>query len=416
MKTRSQQRLSQDRSKTDKPVKGRKAVKTKTRRKKKDKKESASLRVKRLASVRQRYRAHASPGSYGGVGALARVLEGDIAGRRKKGIIEEALRAEESYTLHKPVRYRFPRRRVIVSGPLQQWQADLVDVSSFAADNSGARYLLCAIDVFSKYAWVKTTRTKRGEDVAKAFKDILKEAGKAPAALQTDKGTEFRAKAFQDVLKARDIHYFSGQNDDIKACVVERFQLTLQRKMYRYFSASRSRLYRGILADLVKSYNASYHRSIGMTPSQAMDPSNAEIIWQRLYEGEPRDASKFKPPGSRAPGLKRGDFVRISKTRRTFQRGYLPYWSQEIFRINQVIVATGQSVYKIEDYGGEVLEGVFYEKELQRVDPPDYYDVEEILDTRKRKGATEYLVKWRGYPSSFNSWESDLILAGSGRP
>ena len=64
------------------------------------------------------------------------------------------LQSKDTYTLHKPVRYNFPRNRVIVTRIDYQWQADLVDISSLARFNEGYKFLLTCIDVFSKFAWV----------------------------------------------------------------------------------------------------------------------------------------------------------------------------------------------------------------------------------------------------------------------
>ena len=380
-------------------------MRKKTRKRGKNKAEDE----KDVKVLRKAYREEGAPESFGGIRALTRVWRGRLRERRseREERVVKALRGEPSYTLHKPVRYKFPRRKIVVGGAHHQWQADLVDVASYASSNDGSRYLLCVIDVFSKFAWVRAIKSKRGEQVAEAFRDVLDEAGASPLSLQTDKGGEFRSHHFRDVVEEHAIKHFVTENDDIKASVVERFQLTLQRKMHRYFTAAKSRVYGDVLQELVLSYNTSRHSAIGMTPTAALDPTKSERVWLNLYEREP--SRKKRNARTKPPRLKVGDHVRISKSRRVFQRGYLPYWTEEIFTVSSVLYRTTPVTYGLKDYAGESVEGTFYEQELQRVDPPDYYDVEEILDTRKRRGVTEYLVKWRGYPESFNSWERDLI-------
>ena len=64
------------------------------------------------------------------------------------------LQSKDTYTLHKSVRHNFPTNRVIFTGTGDQWQADLVDVSSLVRFNKGYNLLLTCIDVFSKSAWV----------------------------------------------------------------------------------------------------------------------------------------------------------------------------------------------------------------------------------------------------------------------
>lgn len=343
--------------------------------------------------IRVRYKEENLPGSYGGAQRLKSILKKDV---------HKALRAEPSYTLHVPVRYKFRRRKVIVGAPHDQWQADLVDVSAYRGDNRGVKYLLCVIDVFSKYAWVKTLKNKSALTVKQSLEKIINEAATPPLFLQTDKGMEFRGDHVQRMLKKKGINFFTSENDDIKACIVERFQLTLQRKMHRMFTAKRTHKFLRALPSLVTSYNSTYHSSIGMSPKQALNTDNIEKIWHRLYE---RDGNNTDA----RPVFAIGDSVRISKARRVFKKGYLPQWTEEIFTICSVLNHTTPITYKLEDSAGQPLEGSFYKQELQKVTPPDYYDIEEIIDTRKRKGQTEYLIKWRGYPTSFNTWQRDII-------
>ena len=82
------------------------------------------------------------------------------------------LSSQDSYTLHKPIRYKFPRRKTIVAGPNQQWQADLIDVSGLSRHNRGTNTLLTCINMFSKKAWVVPLNDKMGTSLVNAFESI----------------------------------------------------------------------------------------------------------------------------------------------------------------------------------------------------------------------------------------------------
>lgn len=77
----------------------------------------------------------------------------------------------------------------------------------------------------------------------------------------------------------------------------------------------------------------------------------------------------------------------------------------ELFKIDKVMLSKSPIVYRLIDLAGENVKGTFYAEELQRTTLPDVYKVEAVLRSRrKRGGVKEYLVKWMGYPDSFNSW------------
>ena len=91
-----------------------------------------------------------------------------------------------------------------------------MDMQALASLNDGFRYVLTAINVFSRYAWAAPIKNKGGAAVTEAFQELT--AGERyPRSVQTDKGKEFLNKTFQDHLKSRDIEFFTGENDDIKA-------------------------------------------------------------------------------------------------------------------------------------------------------------------------------------------------------
>ena len=93
------------------------------------------------------YYNHLAPVSYGGLNKFK------PKGYTKKQV-REWLQSQDTHTLHKPTRRRFPRRRVVVYGIDHQWQADLVDLAKLSSYNKGFKYLLTCIDVLSRYAWV----------------------------------------------------------------------------------------------------------------------------------------------------------------------------------------------------------------------------------------------------------------------
>ena len=86
--------------------------------------------------------------------------------------------------------------------------------------------------------------------------------------VQSDKGTEFLNSTFQSMLKRRGIKFYTSENEDLKASVVERFNRTLKSKMYRYFTHKNTRRYVDALHDMLHSYNNTRHSSIGMAPTE----------------------------------------------------------------------------------------------------------------------------------------------------
>lgn len=308
--------------------------------------------------------------------------------------VKDWLEKQETYTLHKAAPRSYPRNRVIVGGKDDQFQADLVDLSSLKTFNKGYRYLLTVIDILSKYGFAIPLKTKSGPELKQALIKIFR-TGRIPAKLQSDHGTEFLNHIVQNYLKSKKVHFFVT-NSETKASVIERFNRTLKNKMYRYFTFKNTWKYIDVLPDLLKSYNSSYHRSIKMKPKD-VNKKNESKVWHTLYGNSiSRSIARFL--------FKVGDKVRISKVKKTFEKGYTPNWSREIFIISEQIPRQ-PPVYRLQDQQDEVLQGVFYEQELQKVQKEDdIYHVEQILKKRKVRRKVEYFVKWRGYPDKFNSW------------
>ena len=334
----------------------------------------------------------AVPGSYAGLSTFVRDPK-----RRKE--LEKILTDYPAYSLHKPVRKRFPRNKTIVGHMDSLWQLDLSVLTHIADYNDGYKYLLCAIDVLSKKAFVEPVKTKKPADVRDALKRIFRRTDRRPNKIMSDKGKELTGKEFQAYLREMKIGFYHSNNEETKASVVERFQRTLKSRLWRYFRQHNTWRYLDVLPSLVDSYNNTYHRSIGQTPD-SVNVENEAVVWQRLYGHEPSGSSDYT--------FQVGDHVRIASSRSYFKKGYESGWSEEIFRVVKRH-RRRYPVYSLEDLLGEDLEGTFYEKELQKVNlKDDYFVVDKVHKKRRRNGTTEHFVSFRGWPPKFNQWVTEM--------
>ena len=308
------------------------------------------------------------------IGTKARFGWG-VGGKKKVSTFAEEL--------HKPVRRKFKRRRVLVNGIDKIWAADLADMQAFSKFNRGIKYLLAVIDVFSKYGWLIPLKDKTGKSVASALKTIFKE--RKPEKMWVDKGKEFYNKDVKDLIEL-----YSTENEE-KSSVVERWIRTMKEKMWKYFTTNSTNVYINVLPDLVREYNNTRHSSIKMTPVEASEKKNEFTVWKTLYPNR-LDILDINPKFSV------GDKVRISKKKALFEKGYTTRWTEEIFTITK-IKRTSPITYKIADLNGEEIDGTFYEPELQKTSQ-QLFRIEKVIE----KGKNKSLVKWKGYSNDFNSW------------
>ncbi len=135
------------------------------------------------------------PGALSGLSKLNKQLK---IGKKR---IQGSLLREPTYTLHTPIRKRFPRRKVITNGAGFQLQMDLMDLSHLKKHNNGFKFVLTAIDVFSKIAHAIPLKSKNSNDVLPAIQSILLEYPRLNC-IQTDRGTEFLNKKVQGYLSS----------------------------------------------------------------------------------------------------------------------------------------------------------------------------------------------------------------------
>ena len=99
---------------------------------------------------------------------------------------------------HKPIIRKFKKRKVYSSFRGNIWGVDLADMQSLSKYNRGIKYLLCVIDLFSKYAWVIPIKDKKDTSIVNAFKKLLRDSNRKPNKIWVDQGSEFYNKPFKD--------------------------------------------------------------------------------------------------------------------------------------------------------------------------------------------------------------------------
>ena len=221
--------------------------------------------------------------------------------------------------LHKPVIKKFNKRKVYSQFKDNIWGVDLADMQSLSK-NKGIKCLLCAIDLFSKYAFVVPLKDKKGISITNAFNKIIKQSNKKPNKVWVDQGGEFYNRDFKKWLSSNDIIVYSTFNEG-KSVVAERFIRTLKNKLYKHMTATGKNVYYDVLDDIVNKYNNTKHNTIKMKPKDVKNDN------KRVYIDEHnKKDSRFNV----------GDRVRISKFKNIFTKGYTPNWSKEVFLVNKI--------------------------------------------------------------------------------
>lgn len=308
-------------------------------------------------------------------------MESDKKTNSREDVIQE---------LHKPARKNYKRRRTILLGIDDLWQADLAEYQKFSSQNKGYKFLLVIIDCFSKYVWTVALKDKSAISIANAFNHLFTyETKRRPNNLQTDNGKEFYNKQFDKIMKTYEINHYSTYTI-LKASIVERVIRTIKSFLSKEFTRNGNSKWVTILDKITAKYNNRVHRTIKMRPCDVKGKIIEKQLLKTVY-------SNVKIAGFAK--YKVGDVVRISKQKALFEKGYTRNWSTELFTIKQVKI-TNPVTYTLEDYRKQPILGAFYEPELQKVKHQDIYLVERVI----RQKGSKVLVKWLGLDHSHNSW------------
>ena len=219
----------------------------------------------------------------------------------------ETLATQNKSELNKPIIRKFTKIKVDPPFIDNIWGADLADMQLISKFDKEVCFLLCGIDLFSKYVWVAPLKDKRGITITTIFQKILNESNRKPRKIWVDKGSEFDNRSMKSWLEKNSIE-MNSRNNEGKSVMAERFIRTLKINIYKYMTSVSKNVYIDYidkLDDIVNKYNNTYHKTIKMKPAN-INPS----IYIDLN----------KAVNDKDPKFKIGDIVRISKYRNICKR------------------------------------------------------------------------------------------------
>ena len=265
--------------------------------------------------------------------------------------IKMYLETKPSFNKYRSRRLRFPRLKVVVNDINEIWSVDLAYVDKLAKYNGGVKYLLVAVDCLSRYLRVEPLKTKYATETAQVFKKMIKH--KQPEKVWVDDGTEFLG-AFKALCTERGIHLYSTFSEK-KSAFAERNIRSLKNIIYRYLEEKWTYSYLDKLDAFVKTINSRVNRTIKLAPNKVTKKDVPRLV-----------SLTANTTNSQKPKFYIGDFVRIVKKEQTFGKGYKQSFTDEIFEIAS-IPTLHPPTYSLIDADKEVIQGKFYQPELQLV-------------------------------------------------
>jgi hypothetical protein len=299
----------------------------------------------------------------------------DVSGVLKNIEINQLIRPIEENKIVKPL---------ITEKPYQQWEVDLIDVSSIAKHNDNVNFILTCIDIFSKFVFCEILKNKSAKSVAYAMQQIILRYG-SPQIISSDNGSEFVSKEFAELCARFSIkQHFSLPYKPQSQGAVEKFNGTLKNYMFRFLTDHQSKRYVDNLQIFVYSYNTTQHGTTKKTPFEIhfkrhesfkmlenMVHKNITDNAQKMIENSLKNQAAMQDP------LELGDKVRVGllflkegrRRNHAIQKKNKQHWSSEVYEIVDIKNDNDLISYKIDIPLKDEEHRFFYRHQLLKIYP-----------------------------------------------
>ena len=320
---------------------------------------------------------------------------------------------QAAYTLFTPaphIKGTYKRQHVVVSDIDHIWMADLADFKDYTAENGQYRYLLTVIDVFSRWGMGEPVHNKSGQSVAQALENVFNRERRMPIKLCTDQGREFVNPQVQQLLRDNAISLYHTKDQQMKATLVERFNKTIKDSLTRLMMYSESVVWTDKIQDIMTGYNHSVHHKLKMSPMDVMNATDYQkhLLCETMMPHACDKADDFLRNVQDDQKFNVGYWVVLQREKQTFEHGFTPRWTREMFQISKKCFKHGHVMFHLQDSQGEQVEGSWLSDQLQEISGKDGINkvVEEVVD--RQPGQVK--VKYLGYPDKYNQWVSKHSL------
>ena len=269
---------------------------------------------------------------------------------KKEGItlkdVKEFIQKQETTQVFKKpkhIKHYFP---IVAKHKYEILQIDLVDMSDISSANEKYKFLMVAVDVFSRLAFVVPMKNKISHTIVESMTEILDET--EPIMINSDNGSEWINKDFKKLLRERGITInYVEVGDHHKMGIVDRFVRTLREKINKYCTMYNTTKYINVLPQIIHGYNNTYHSGIKKIPNQVEEDDDDVIeLTNRKYNKAKEEETKYND----------GDVVRYIINLKAFEKRSLPKWSKQTHKI----VSHTEHCYTLDN--GKVMK--YYELQL----------------------------------------------------